>query len=172
MTRNSEHPLDEIGEDIMFLSFGAIDGNLDDLHMKYLQAFYQEEFDQPGNPLESKQNRPMVSRKKIHAWLSRRNEVPIDPHSGSSILQTIHKTYSGYLHAASPHVMEMYDGSRFVTGSLAISRNASAHQNDLKTYVYRAVMYFGLAAKTFGDQKLVDQVYSVLEPLDDEMNYS
>jgi len=161
--------LDEIGIDVVFLSLGATDDELGSLHKEYLKYFYQEEFDKPDDPLGSRQDRPMVSRKKIHAWLARRQEYPIDPHTGSSVLNTIHKGYSGYLHAASPHVMEMYDGSCFETGNLCGTRNHTAQANDLKTHVYRGVSYFGVATKAFGDQALVDRVYSLLQALDEEI---
>ena len=40
--------LDELNEDISFLALGVIFGNTTDLHQKYLAAFYEEEFDNPG----------------------------------------------------------------------------------------------------------------------------
>lgn len=161
--------LDEIGTDIAFLSLGATDDKLDDLHNEYLGYFYQEEFDRPDDTLGSRQNRPSVSRKKVNAWLARRKEFPIDPHNGSSVLNTIYKAYSGYLHAASPHVMEMYSGSRFETGNLSGTRNHASHARDLKMYVYRGVINVGVATKAFGDEALVDKLYSLLCILDDEI---
>ena len=52
--------LDEFQEDVIFLSYAAINNEVTDLHRRYLEAFYQEEFDKPGDPISSTQKRPMI----------------------------------------------------------------------------------------------------------------
>src|SRR5438034_1697532 len=61
--------LDEFREDIMFLSLGVIRGELTELHREYLDAFYEEEFDN-DDPLKATQRRPMVPRKRIRAYIA------------------------------------------------------------------------------------------------------
>ena len=109
--------LDDLNEDIFFLAHGVISGNTTDLHQKYLAAFYEEEFDNPDSAIESTQKRPMVSRQKIRAYLgrvmgSRRGMGPqLDFSSLVEVLRSVQKAYSGYVHGASPQIMEMYLGS-------------------------------------------------------------
>lgn len=55
--------LDEITDDISFLSFSLISRDQTPLHKKYLDAFFQEEFD-PNDAVSSSKDRPMVPRKK------------------------------------------------------------------------------------------------------------
>lgn len=56
--------LDEFNEDILFLCQAIRTGELTELHQKYLDTFYQEEFKQPDNPFLSEQKRPTIPRKK------------------------------------------------------------------------------------------------------------
>lgn len=63
--------LDEFQEDVTFLSFAVIFGDVSDLHRRYLDAFFEEEFDKPEDPVASTQKRPMVSRDKIRAYIAR-----------------------------------------------------------------------------------------------------
>lgn len=55
-----QRTLDEIGEDILFLCLPLHGEPFSDLHQEYLDAFYEEEFDESADPLGSPQRRPMV----------------------------------------------------------------------------------------------------------------
>ena len=98
--------LDEMNEDITFLSFGVINGDITQLHQSYLDAFFEEEFN-AETALASTQKRPMIPRKKIQAYLARVNGLSLDPSSAGETSRTVSKAYSGYVHAASPHIMDM-----------------------------------------------------------------
>jgi len=66
--------LDEFNEDILFLAYAVINTDQTELHQEYLDAFYKEEFDAP-TALESSQDRPMVPRKKIRAYVEVASEI-------------------------------------------------------------------------------------------------
>lgn len=53
--------LDEIIEDVSFLSFSVISGNSEPSHKNYLEWFFQEEFD-PNDAVVSSKARPSVPR--------------------------------------------------------------------------------------------------------------
>lgn len=152
--------LDEFQEDIMFLADAVIFNDLTELHQQYLSAFWEEEFDKPGNPLESTQKRPMVSRKKIRAYIARVEGAALDPSRGIELSRTVSKAYSGFVHAASPHIMDLYGGDppRFhLRGMLGIIR-MDEHREDLWNYFYRGIIAFAFAAKAFGDEALFDSI--------------
>ena len=144
--------LDELNEDILFLAHGVISGNTTDLHQEYLAAFYEEEFDNPDGAIESTQKRPMVSRQKIRAYLSRVEGFS----SQVEALRTVQKAYSGYVHGASPHIMEMYLGSppRWHLRGMLGTLRADDHRRDLWNVFYRSIGSFFFAAQAFGDEKL------------------
>lgn len=153
--------LHEMHEDVIFLCYARVFNDFTPLHQEFLDAFYEEEFD-AETAMESTQKRPMVSRKKIQAYIARKEGSGLDPSTGVELSRTITKAYSGYVHAASPHIMDMYGGSppKFqVDGMLGTQRHAE-HRQDLWNYFYRSILNFGLAAKAFGDQELFDQIHS------------
>ena len=144
--------LGEIQEDISFLVFGVLEEDSDSpLHGKYFDAFFEEEFD-ADTAIESTQKRPMVPRQKIQAYLSRTEFSPLDPSTGIELLRTMHKTYSGYVHAASPHIMDMYGGdpARFHMRGMMRSNVYDAHRDDLRNYFYRGISACALSAKHLG----------------------
>ena len=152
----TQRMLDEFQEDITFLSYAVILNELTDLHRRYLEAFYEEEFDKPEDPVSSTQKRPMVSRDKIRAYIARIEGSGLDPSRGVALTRTINKAYSGYVHGASPHIMEMYGGNppRFHVAGMRGTPRFAEHQDDLWNYFYRGICAFGFAAIAFGDKTL------------------
>jgi hypothetical protein len=104
-----QRALDEIGEDIAFLSLGVIRGELTSRHQEYLDYFYAEEFENPSDIMTSHASRGMVKRDKIRAYVSR-SLWGEDPSRANLVNKIIAKAYSGFVHAASPHIMDMYGG--------------------------------------------------------------
>ena len=152
--------LDEIQDDVLFLAFGIIRG--DDqlpLHRNYLAAFFEEEFD-ADTAIESTQKRPMIRRQKIQAYLARMAEAPMDPHRGGELFRTTSKIYSGFVHAASPHIMDMYAGNppRFHMHGMKETEIYEAYREDIQNYFYRGISAFAFAAKAFGDDKLFARI--------------
>jgi hypothetical protein len=151
--------LDELNEDISFLAYAAIYDDYTELHKKYLDAFYEEEFDAP-TPMQSSQKRPMVSREKIRAFITRSKMAGGDPSSGVKLTRTISKSYSGYVHAASPQIMDMYGGNplRFHVHGLPGTVRQEEHRYDLWNYFFRSIIAFALVAKAFGDEDLFQRI--------------
>lgn len=78
--------------------------------------------------------------------------------------ETISKTYSGYVHAASPQIMDMCGGEppRFhLTGMNGTARIAE-HVEDAWNYFYRGLLTVTIVAKALGDGKLVDHMYKCI----------
>ncbi|WP_200884575.1 hypothetical protein [Methylotenera sp. N17] len=152
--------LDEIQEDITFLTFGIIFDNRTLLHQEYLNAFFEEEFD-ADSALVSTQKRPMIKREKIRAYIARTEGAGVDPSTGTEVSRTISKTYSGYVHAASPQIMDMYGGNpaKFHMQGMLNTQLHDDHKSDLWNYFYRGIISFSFAAKAFGDEKLFHEIY-------------
>src|SRR5690606_25924428 len=102
--------LDELSEDVLFLCNAIILNDRTKKHDDFLDAFFQEEFDEGRSALESKQKRPMVLRKHIHSYINK-DIGQGDAALGKEACRTLSKGYSGYVHAAASHVMELYYGS-------------------------------------------------------------
>ena len=86
--------LDEFNEDILFLCQAIRTGELTELHKKYLDAFYQEEFDNPDSAFLSTQRRSTISRQKIHAAISQIPEQKLNPSDNQELHRTLSQTLS------------------------------------------------------------------------------
>ncbi len=163
----------EIHEDITFLAYGLIFNDLTPLHKQYLDAFYEEEFD-TDDPIDSTQKRPMVRRSKIQAYIANKEGSDLDPSRAIALSKTLTKTYSGFVHAASPQIMDMYGGNPphfHVEGMLGTRRHAE-YRMDLWNYYYRSILAFGMVAKAFGDQELFDQIQDFTVKFEEAANKS
>ena len=75
-------------------------------------------------------------------------------------MRTVDKTYSGFVHGASPHIMDMYYGDPpyFHVRGMRGTTLANEHREDLWNYFYRSIGSFVLSAKAFGDEALCQSV--------------
>ncbi|TAN35456.1 MAG: hypothetical protein EPN23_11140 [Verrucomicrobia bacterium] len=154
--------LDEFQEDIFFLCQAIQTGALSKLHQEYLTSFYQEEFDVPDNPLLSGQKRPTIARKKIQAALAQMPESETNPNDAKELNRTLSQAFSGYVHGASGHIMEMYGGhppKYYLAGMLETPRIASCTES-LSDYFYRGLLSVMLVSHSFGEQKVLQNLYS------------
>ena len=157
--------IDEFREDVTFLAEALLRNEVTPLHRKYLAAFYQEEFNHE-DPLKSSEQRPMILRKKIHAYLAR---AARDPSTHAKLAQTLSKSYSGYVHGASPHIMDMYGGNppRFHVRGMRGTPLETAYRRDFWNYIYRGTHAFAYAAMAFGDRAMRDSFRALRDDLTD-----
>ena len=166
--------LDELQEDIIFLVYALIQDDITSLHREYLAAFYQEEFDTPDDPLKSSQKRPMVPRKRIRAYNARIEETQLNPSHSVELSRTLSKAYSGFVHGASPHIMDMYGGypPRFHVSGMQGTPRIEEQRKDLWNYFYRGVCAFGLASKGFGNEPLFLSIQRFLNDFEERSGKS
>jgi hypothetical protein len=153
-----QRTLDEIGDDIFFLAIAITNDEVTELHERYLDAFWAEEFEEPDDPIGTLAARAMVQRSKIRAYISRIVGSKENPSRDLAVLKTISKVYSGYVHAASPHIMDLCGGDPPVfhlNGMLGTPR-IEDHEYDIWNYYYRGIVNACVVGKAFGDASLVD----------------
>lgn len=156
--------LDEISEDIAFLAAAITNDTVTDLHKQYLEAFYEEEFDNPESPIDSTQKRSYPPRRKIRAYITRVLGEGLNPSKTLDAGETISKAYSGFVHAASPHIMDMCGGDppRFHLAGMKGTPRIREHVDDAWNYFYRGLITTVLVAKALGDGPLVDHLYKCI----------
>ncbi|MEC4685977.1 MAG: hypothetical protein VST71_09640 [Nitrospirota bacterium] len=150
--------IDEANEDILFLVYAVTNDKITDLHQRYLGAFWAEEFADHSDLTGSHESRPMIPRKKIRAYLAQIEGHPMDVSRASTLAKVMSKTYSGFVHGAAPHIMELYGGNpgRFHTNGMVGTPRIEEYANDLWNYLYRGLLSLIFAAKMFGSQEHVD----------------
>lgn len=153
--------LDEFNEDIIFLCQAMQIGQVAEFHQKYLDSFYKEELDQPDNAFESTQKKYPTPRKKIQAAISNIPESELNPSDHKEVLRTVSQAYSGYVHGASCHILEMYGGNPphyHISGMLGTPRIVESIR-DAWNYFYRGLLSVMFAAKAFKENDLVKELY-------------
>lgn len=150
--------IDETNEDIMFLVYAVTNDTITELHERFLKAFWEEEIDESGTMMRSAQKRPMIPRKKIHAYLAKIQGIDLDPSTHQEVARTISKAYSGFVHGASPHIMDMYGGNppHFHTNGMLGTPRMEEHADDLWNYVYRSFISHIAVAKALGAKDHVE----------------
>ncbi len=163
--------LGDLIEDVLFLSYGILKNDVNgDLHKTYLKDFYQEDFADPNNPLRTIQKRSPVPRRKIQAYLARADPRIGNPSLNQDVFRTIHQAFSGFVHAASVHILEIYGGNppRFhVRGMLGTPRMPE-YERDIWNYFERGMADFVIAAGVLGDRELVQKLLSQKATFDAE----
>jgi hypothetical protein len=159
-----QRTLDEIQEDIFFLASAETNSSHTDRHRKYLEAFYSEAiFSRDEDSIDiAKPN--LVPRKKIRAQTINVLGEGVNVSQALDASESVSTAYSGYVHAASENIMDMYGGVpphfhlRGMKGTPRISECAEGAEN----CVYRGLMATIMVAKAFGEASLVDELYKFL----------
>lgn len=153
--------IDEYCEDIWFLAT-LLNGNAPSKdQIRFVNEFFQEEYDQPDNPLISTQKRDRVPRSKIQASISRIDGQVLNPSDSKELLRTISQTFSGYVHGAYVHVMDLYGGSppHFHTSGMVNTPRSIECEKNLVNYVYRSIKAAQVVSRRTGassiDNRLV-----------------
>lgn len=168
-----ERVIDEIGEDVLFLSVPLIFGDAERIHEDFLQAFFAEEYDATtGLPVGK--GRPMVKRKKIRAYITRSPVGTDNPGGQVDAGAVLSKAYSGFVHAASPHIMDMYGGNppRFYTAGMLGTPREAEHREDVVNYYYRSVTAFVVAAKALRHQLAYERMFTLFTQYEAAMGLS
>jgi hypothetical protein len=134
--------VDDFCNEIFFLLVPQGAEDFSDDQRRFVENFFQEEFDKPDSPLASTQKRKTVPVKKIHATFSKVAKDELNPSDAQELLRTIHKAFSGYVHGAYPQIMEMFGGKPphfHMSGMLGTPR-IEEWRAQLVGYVYRLIM--------------------------------
>lgn len=156
--------LDEIGEDVQFLSLAITDDSITKLHQEYLAAFFAEEFNESG-PISNDKKPNNVQRKKIRAYLLRVGHEKPNDFKLTNALASLNSIYSGYVHAASPHIMEMYGGNppRFHVEGMLNTPRIHSYTQDAWNYFNRGLMSFGIVAAALKEDHLFQSLYAYVQ---------
>src|SRR3989304_1122024 len=143
--------LDEFQQDVTFLSYAIIFNDFTDLHQRYLDAFYMEDYENHLVPVSSSRDRLSIPRKKIRAYIAEKESEVNEPSRGNILTRSLSRAYSGFVHGASPQIMNMYGGKppRFQVQGQLNTPHQQPHKKDLWNYFYRGLISFAEVACAF-----------------------
>jgi hypothetical protein len=142
--------IEDYCNEIFFLLLPQDGENFAKEQIQFLEDFFKEEFDKPSDPLMSTQKRSTVPIRKIHATFGKLAKNEINPSDAQELLRTTHQAFSGYVHGAYPHIMEMFGSAHpHLNGMLGTPR-VDAWRGQLIGFVYKALMVSVFVVKKLG----------------------
>jgi hypothetical protein len=144
--------VDDFCNEIFFLLDPQGENGFSNDQMRFIEGFFQEEFNKPGDPLRSTQKRDTVPVRKIHATFAKLASSELNPSDAQESLRTTHKAFSGYVHGAYPHIMEMFGGNppSFHTSGMLGTPRIDEWRSQLVGYVQRLIMASVFVARKLG----------------------
>jgi len=152
--------LDEFGEDVSFMCAAIRRGRVSPIQQQFINEFFQEEFD-ADEPIDATQRRNRLPRRRIQAALARLEESELNPSDSQELSRTIANVNSGYVHAASEHILEMYGGDppRYHLDGMLGTRRQATFEDMAWNYMYRGLLSSMEAAMSFELEELVSVLY-------------
>lgn len=146
--------LDELGDDIMFLLVQPQSEKERALHQRFLEGFFAEEFDPGVHPMESKRKRKRLQRREVRDYIHARTAA--SDGRGYRAAAVVYQGYSGYVHADSPHLMEMWDwhSLRYALDGIRDGDLFASHVADATNYFVRGFYSLAALASAMGEQAL------------------
>lgn len=156
--------VDDFCNEILFLLNPTDKNGLSEDQMRFLETFFQEEFDQPNDPLASTQKRETVPVRKIHATFAKFAGAELNASDAQELVRTVQQAFSGYVHGAYPHIMEMFGGDPptfHMSGMLGTPR-IEEWRAQLTGYVYRTCMASVFVARKLALEDIENQLLEFL----------
>ena len=155
--------IDEACEDITFMATPLDDGKPSAHQRRFIEEFYQEEFTGP-DLVRSHQERDRVPRKKVRAGASRLGDGldGYDPHTHLKNVGALSGVFSGFVHGAYVHLMELFGGNPplfHTRGMLGTPRMQECLGNHVN-YTYRSLLAVELVGHRTNRE---DVVYRALD---------
>ncbi len=152
--------LDEIHEDILYLTSGVISGHWTENHRKYCEYFWSESDDD---------KEPPVRRKSIRAFVHRAFGQA-DPSSADANGRLIHKTFSDFVHARSAPSRAMVAGMppKFLLDGIHDGPTRAQFVEQMPCYFYRCSISVLSIARIVFDDGQNNQCYAEFKKLEAE----
>lgn len=165
--------LDDFLHEMLFILENAESGTLDDHQNKFIEDFFQEEFNNPNNPLLNETRRKTVPKKKVWASVARQMGPYVNPSDLQKMFQVTNDALSGYVHGAYPHIMEMYGGStpKFHVAGMHATPRISMCIGQIQVYTQRAITTFEGLAKSLGSKELSEYLRKTRDYFEKETGY-
>lgn len=163
-----QRTMDEIHEDILYICLPLLSGEQTDDHARYLNSFWEDEPEFSDFSAHQK-NRDQVPRKNIRRYLARFGMADRLDHRAIATSAYLSRMYSGFVHAAAPHALELYDPDegRFRVNDYQTSPLARDHADDFENQFFRGVFSVVVVAKVIGCHEVEQSataMHSLMEP--------
>lgn len=167
--------VDEFTQDVLFLATPLGDEGPSKQQLQLVEEFFQEEFSDLDNPLTSIMARNRLPRSKVLAGIGRIQGNPINPSDTQTLHESLYKAFSGYVHGAYIHIMEMYGGSRdnlrFHMRGIESAARYEEWIETIASCLYRTLIAISIVARRCDDREVSDMVRNVFDEFSQQSKF-
>ena len=146
--------IDEFNEDVVFLCLPLLGHEETTHNQQFLGALFEEGVTSKSPKEVWHRGRNLVSRRKVRATIANATFGlgAGNPSDHTAVAALLGNAYSGYVHGAAPHTLEMYDPTEreFLTAGMKSSPFFDDHERDIDNYFARGFYSYGFAGPAFG----------------------
>jgi hypothetical protein len=155
----------ECRHDIDFVMEGLIKDPFPADKQEVVDNFFDEKIQTPEEMLGTMKKPPTTPRKKIYPAIGCLLS-PGNPDRPQRIAKVLEETFSGYVHASYPHIMEMYEGTRKEFRMSGIQMRIPIFIKQVALNVHASLNQFAILAKALDLTDLRLQLLASIKELE------
>ena len=165
--------IDDFFSDILFILEDSEQGKLNEYQKLFIEDFFKEEFVNPANPIKNSKRRSTVPRRKTWASVARQIGQFANPSDAQKILQVTNDAFSGFVHGAYPHIMELYGGRppHFHVNGVVGSPRIQTCIKQISFYLHHTILAIGILTKSLGLSELSDRIHDIRDYFESGIDY-
>ncbi len=156
---------DDCCSDIFFMLVPRNGSSRNKDQQRFFDEFFQEECVDPHNVLESQQKRDRVGRRQVHAAFADAAKEFANPSDTQAVGMAIHGAFSGYIHGAYPHIMELYGGvpGKFHLKGMGGTPRQAESAGSLVDQAHRGIIASEFVARKVGNGTCAASIHCLLD---------
>jgi hypothetical protein len=132
--------------------------------------FFNNKIQTPEEMLGTMKKPPTIPRKKIYPAVGRLLS-PNNPERPQRIAKVLEETFSGYVHACYPHIMEMYEGTRKEFRMSGVKMRIPIWIKQVASRIHASLKQFSILAKALDLNDLKLQLLASVKELENSEVY-
>ena len=164
-----QRSIEETNEDILFLCLAITQQKFTEKHEDFLREFWKENYADPDDPVGSRVPRAF-SRRGIRSFINRALGQD-NPSLADVTSRSVYEMYSGFLHGAAPHIVELFDERRghFLLDGISSQERFIDYILDAQNSLYRTLLSAAIVTKAFGLLEELAFIQSVIDQFTKEI---
>jgi hypothetical protein len=160
----------ECSHDIDFVMEGLIHDPFPGDKQEFLDSFFKNETLTPDEMLRTMTKPATIPRKKVYPSVGRLLS-PDNPDRQQRVAKVLEESFSGYVHAAYPHIMEMYEGVSKEFRMSGIEARIDSWINQLAITIHTSLNQFSILAKSLALHELRNELVASVNELEKSEAY-
>lgn len=160
----------ECSHDVDFVMEGLTKDPFPVDKQEVVDNFFNNEIQTPEEMLSTMKKPPTIPRKKIYPSVGRLLS-PDNPDRPQRIAKVLEETFSGYVHASYPHIMEMYEGTGKEFHMNGVQMRIPGWIKQVALRIHPSFNQFAIFAKALDLQDLKSQLVASVKELENSEVY-